>query len=314
MNGCAMTRKTGEIELRHLRYFVAACEHGSFRKAAAAVGVQESSISRRIRDYEDSIGVSLFHRHNCGVSQTLAGERCLRRARKILRYIGEGDEDISSIGRSEMGRVRVGIFSSLASGFLSDLLRTYGLKHAGVEIDFIVGNPSEHVSAIRQLKLDVAFVTGTQGWAGCDTNFLWNERVFAVLPQGHALVVREELEWSDLAHETFIVSEEAPGQEIHDYLVHRLADLGHHPDIRRQGVGRDNLFPLVALGKGLTLTSEATTAAMFPGIIYRPIAGEVLPFSAVWSPKNDNPALRRLLSLAKSLSKSNGPGLSVSAP
>jgi len=42
--------------------------------------------------------------------------------------------------------------------------------------------------------------------------------------------------------------------------------------------------------------------AALPGITYRPIAGEMLPFSAVWSPANDNPSFRRLLSMAKAAS------------
>lgn len=78
--------------------------------------------------------------------------------------------------------------------------------------------------------------------------------------------------WHELANGLFIVSEVAPGQEIRDYLVQRLADLGHHPEIQPQYVGRDNLLPLIAVGRGLTLTSEATTAVRFPGVCYRPIA------------------------------------------
>ncbi|MFX7992956.1 hypothetical protein ABTK58_20845, partial [Acinetobacter baumannii] len=53
-----------------------------------------------------------------------------------------------------------------------------------------------------------------------------------------------------------------------------------------------------------TVMSEAGTAAQFPGTAYRQLAGEVLPFCAVWSPRNDNPAWRRLLSLARSMSRS----------
>ncbi|MEM7670953.1 MAG: LysR family transcriptional regulator, partial [Pseudomonadota bacterium] len=56
------------------------------------------------------------------------------------------------------------------------------------------------------------------------------------------------------------------------------------------------------LGRGLTLTSQATTVSTIPGVIYRPIDGEILSFSAVWSPRNDNPALRRLLSMARQMS------------
>ncbi|WP_243395852.1 LysR substrate-binding domain-containing protein [Sphingomonas oleivorans] len=86
------------------------------------------------------------------------------------------------------------MFSSLASGFLSDLLRSYDQRHAGVRIELIDGHPSEHVAAIRQFQLDIAFVTGTHEWPECDVAHLWYERVFAVLPERHKLTEKEELE------------------------------------------------------------------------------------------------------------------------
>jgi hypothetical protein len=63
----------------------------------------------------------------------------------------------------------------------------------------------------------------------------------------------------------------------------------------------------VSLGRGLTLVSEAATAVSFPGVIYRPLLGEELSFSAVWSPRNENPAFRRMLSLARKMSKAQPP-------
>lgn len=294
------------IELRQIRYFLAAAEHSSFRKAASALGIQESAISRRIRDLEDHLGASLFQRHNGGVFLTLAGQRFVRHARKALRQLEQGAKDVATIGRSEDGRIKIGIFSSLASGFLWDLLRAYDKGHAQVRIELIDGNPADHVSAIRQLRLDVAFITGTSPWSDCEIEQLWSERVFVVLPSDHPLCWKGEFDWHDLVGERFIVSDGAPGPEIHDYLVQRLADLGRHPEIHTHSVGRDNLLSLVAIGRGLTVMSEAGTAAQFPGIVYRRLANEVLPFCAVWSPRNDNPACRRLLSLARSMSRSAG--------
>ncbi|WP_293335527.1 LysR family transcriptional regulator [Parvibaculum sp.] len=289
------------IKLQHLRYFVAAAEHGSFRKAGRALDIEESAISRRIRDMEDELGASLFQRHAGGVRLTLAGQRFLKPARTALRHIDAGASEVAAVGRSEEGHVRVGVFSSLASGFLFDLLRRFGKLHPNVRVDPIEGNPAEHVAAVRTLNLDVAFITGTKTWDGCETEHLWYERVFVVLPDDHPLANKVELGWPDLVSERFIVSDVAPGQEIHDYLVAHLADLGSHPEIHPQQVGRDNILSLVAVGRGLTLTSEATTVAQFPGIAYRQLAGEVLPFSMVWSARNDNPACRRLLSLARTL-------------
>lgn len=289
------------IELRHIRYFVVTAEHGSFRRAAGVLCVDHSAVSRRIRDLEDHLGASLLNRHSGGVCLTLAGERFLGRARRALKSINDGATDVGAIGRSEDGRIRIGIFSSLASGYLTELIRAYSERHAGVRIEFIDGDPAEHIAAVRQVRIDIAFVTGVAERSGCETAHLWSERVFAVLPHDHPMALKDGLEWRDLSHERFIVSDIAPGPEIQNYLVQRLADLGHHPDIELQAVGRDNLLPLVALGRGLTLTSEATTGAQFPGVIYRPIVGESLPFSAVWSPGNDNPSMRRLLSMARAM-------------
>ncbi|OYY87926.1 MAG: LysR family transcriptional regulator [Rhizobiales bacterium 24-66-13] len=299
-----LAKRHEAIEIRHLSYFVAAAEQGSFRKAGVALEVQESAISRCVRDLEDHVGASLFHRRSCGVTLTYAGQRFLPQARRILRDIGHSVEDVARIGRVENGRLKIGIFSSLSSGFLADLLHAYDSAHAKVEIEFIEGNPDEHIAAVRQFQIDVAFLTGTRVWPGCETDQLWFERVFVVLPEGHGLSERTVLSWSDLSMEQFIVSDVAPGPEIHDYLVKRLADLGHHPYIQPQSVGRDNLLSLVAVGRGLTVVSEAMVAARLPGITYRPITDEILPFSAIWSAKNDNPAFRRLLSMARKMSRS----------
>lgn len=290
------------IELRHLRHFVAAAEHGSFRKAGAALGLSQSAISRCIAELEDQIGASLFHRHTWGVSQTFAGQRFLSTARKTIRMVGEGAQGVSAAGRGETGCVRIGIYSSIASGYLTDLLQSYGERHQKVRIELIYGSADEHVAAIRQLRLDVAFLARTRDWTDCERAPLWYERVFLALPDSHRLADHDALTWCELTGETFMVSEAPPGEEVHAHLMRELTGFGGRPDIHVQGVGLDNLLPLVALGRGLTLVCEGMTVARFPGVTYRPILDEILPFSAVWSAKNDNPAFRRLLSLAKVMS------------
>ncbi|WP_227287676.1 LysR family transcriptional regulator [Boseongicola sp. H5] len=294
------------IELRHLKYVVAASKYGSFRRAALSLGVEQSAISRRIRDLEDGLGVSLFNRHSSGVVLTHAGEQFVRHAVQALNEVSYAATDLGPIGRGEKGAVRIGIFSSLASGFLAQLLRTYSDRFGNVRIDIIEGAPSDHIVAVRRNKLDVAFVTGSPSLADCDAVEFWTEGVFVVLPDGHALADRTTIQWDDLRKETFILSEGDPGPEIHDFLIKHLADLGVHPAIERHRVGRDNLMQIVSFGRGITLTSESTVATQFPGVVYRRLESETLPFCAVWSPNNDNPAWRRMLSLARLTACQNG--------
>lgn len=295
-----------KFELRHLRYVIATAEFGGIRRAARCLDVQPSTISRRIRDLEDEIGAALFIRDQRGASLTYAGERFLQRARNAINQVSYAAQDAGIIGRGQEGVIRIGLISSLASGFLAELVKAFKAEHAGVRLEYIDGGSADHIPAVQQHRLDVAFLTGTASADGCDLAHLWNERVYVVMSDKHELAGKEDIAWSDLHGRLFIVSEARPGPEIYDYLVKHLSDLGHSPSVERQAVYRDTLMQIVASGHSLTLTSEATIAAQFPGVAYRPLAGEILPFCGVWSPKNDNPAFRRLLSLAKVISKRRG--------
>lgn len=291
------------VELRHVRYVIEAAERGSFRAAARALGIQQSAISRRIRDLEDELGVSLFIRERAGVCLTDAGKRFVARARRAMAHLRIATDDAGCCGRGEVGVVRIGITSSLAGGFLADLLRIHAKRNPGVRADVVEGGRFAHISGIQRLQLDIAFLSGAPSAEGCDNIDLWSERVFVVVPTSDKLAASDEVQWSDLRGRRFVVSEDDPGPEIGDYIVKHLATLGDIPHIERLAVGRDNLMHLVALGQGLTLTSEAATAGRSPGIAFVPLRSEILQFSAVWLRRNDNPALRRLLSLARTMGR-----------
>lgn len=286
--------------LKQIKYMITAANHGSFRAAALALRVQESAISRHIRDLEQTLGVQLFVRSSRGIRLTSAGQAFVARAQYALLQLDLAKDAANQRAEVSTGELRIGIFSSLASGFLPELFRQYRERHGGVAMHIVEGKPGDLIAAIRTHDLDIAFLTGTEQWTGCESRQYWVERVMAVLPETHPSADRKTIELRALANERFLVSEAAPGEEIHDYLVQRLAGLGRHPDIRRQAVGRDNLLHMVALGMGLTLTSEATTPMKPSGVVFVPVANETLPFSAIWSRDNDNPALLRLIELAES--------------
>lgn len=291
------------FELRHLWSFVAAAELGSFRKAADGLQVRESAVSRRIRDLEDQIGASLFIRHTGGVTLSLAGQRFLARARLALSQLDEGAREVGAIGRSEIGHLRVGLFSSIASGFVSRLFAVYDDKHPNVEVEFSEGSAAYHLLSLNKFQLDLAFTIGNLLQHPYDAHELWREQVFAAVWDGHPLGTKSELSWSDLAHEDFLVRPGGPGDEVREYLGLRLNQIGCRPRFRLQNIGRYSLLGLVASRHGVAPMLASETAISIPGVIYRPIAGEILPFFAIASPKNDNPAARTLLSLARTMSR-----------
>lgn len=291
------------VDLLSLWHAVAAADQLSFHRAAAVIGVRQSAVSRRIRALEDRLGVSLFERNVSGVYPTLAGFEFIHQARSILSDVDYAVKVARAAGRGATGHLRVGFFASLATGFLRDLLTEFRQTHRNVDIDMRHGGLGDHIRQIRDRSMDIAFCTGHPDVPDCDVELLWNERVFCILPDSHQLAARRSIDWSDLRDELFIVSREEPGPEIHEYLIRRLATLGFHPNVKRMSVCRESLIHLVAMGFGITLTSESTVSTPFRRVVFRPFEGtsDILPCVAIWSPQNDNPALRRLISLGRSL-------------
>jgi DNA-binding transcriptional LysR family regulator len=116
---------TSAIDLRHLRYAVAAADHGSFRRAAEAMRLQQSKLSRCIRQLEYSIGLIIFDRSSGGVQATIAGREFLRTARSILGQIEALVKNTQSTGSGKSGKLSVGFYTSLSAGNLRATLVDY---------------------------------------------------------------------------------------------------------------------------------------------------------------------------------------------
>jgi DNA-binding transcriptional LysR family regulator len=267
--------------------------------------VQESTLSRHVRELEEQLGVSLFERDGTGVRVTNAGIDFFQSIEGPVHQIQDAASSASAAGRGAIGRLNVGILSSMATGFLRELIQIYRARHPNVTVRILEGASADNITAVRNRRLDIAFIVDTTEAKGCDKVTLWTERIFAVLPQQHALSRKSVIDWTDLQSEQIIVRQSERDPVLCERLTRCLSGGGQIPVVQKLNVGRENLMNLVAIGGGIGLTSEATTATPFPKVAFRPIAGDdaLLQFSAAWLPHHDNPALRQFLSLARRMAK-----------
>lgn len=147
--------------------------------------------------------------------------------------------------------------------------------------------------------MDVAILIDSPSAPGCVVEPLWVEPIFVAVSAKSALAAIAELQWHHIASQSFIVSMVGPGSDIQDIVMQHLAELGHRPAVELRPVQRGGLLGLVSLGVGITLVGKAEAAVTYPGVVFRPLEREMLPYCAVWAENNDNPALRRFLSLAR---------------
>lgn len=293
-------RAAPTIDLISVYQALTVTEQLSFRKAAAVLGIRQSAVSRRVRLLEDNLGVSLFERRPRGVQVTLAGSCFFERVRPALEQLDFAVTGAKAAGQGKQGRLRIGIFTPPTGGFLRSLIASFSQNYPDVTLDFSEGSRLTHFAGLRAQTLDVAFVTGASPVPDCETVELWSERIHIALPVDHPLCDRDQLDWPDIRGERFIVSRFAPGPEVRDYVVRRVASFSSYPTIEQVAVSPATIIHLVGMGFGLGVVAASWTALGIPGVAFRPLIdpADILPFSAVWSPGNDNPALRRFLSVA----------------
>ncbi len=251
----------------------------SFRRAAEALGVRPSVISRRIRTFEDRIGVSLFQRQNHGFEPTLAGRRILSRGRIILADVESLIQTATLRGSGTEGQLCIGVVASFAGGTALELLRVFLADYPHVELHVVEGSPSDHLSRTRALQMDAILNIGSAPIPGFDVQWLLSEPSHFALPRSHAAASLESVQWEQLADERFIVSKMDPGPVIQDFVVQHLAKLGRRPMIEPRCVSREGLFALVGFGVGISLVGSAEAEVVYPQVVFRPLAHEMLPFS-----------------------------------
>ena len=291
------------FEFRDVDVVLAVAEAGSLRAAARMLDLEPSAVSRRLRAFEDRLGTSLFERSRSGVRLTNAGHFFRDEARSAIARLDDAVRSAGEAGRGTAGALSVGLIGSLSSRFLSQLLQRFRAAHSRIVLTMSEGNQRDHLAAIADRSIDVAFVLGVPQSVPCDAERLWTESIVAALSSNDARAAQVRLPVQALAADHFIVSAEPPGPDVHDYIIRALSTPSRRLSISRHRVGREALMMLVGLGFGTSLACGSEMRISYPNVTFVPLDGQEVSFSAVWSPQNDNPALRRFLSWARRLSR-----------
>ncbi|KEQ52084.1 LysR-family transcriptional regulator [Sphingobium chlorophenolicum] len=298
------------LDLRYLRYALAASQHRSFRRAAAFLNVAQSTLTRRILLLEHRVGFRIFDRSPCGVRLTRAGQLFLEEASTGMQQLGQAVELAASVHKGERGELQAGVLVPLAAGRLHVALKEFHRRHPEIRVSLHEGSSDQNLARLTTGELDVSFLPGKPRLSGHASALLWTESIYVAFPSDHRLAECDEAHWHDLKDELFVVSQQGVGPEIRDYLIRKLSSPGFSPQIDVHDVSRESLMNIVAMGYGITLASGSNLGSP-PGIVFRPIGGdpEQLALTAVWMSRNSNPALQRLLFLVKEVASGRLPQL-----
>lgn len=287
--------------IEHYRYVATSARTGSFRQAAELCDVGQSNITRAIQRLEASLGVRLFDRFRTGVRLTPAGRQFLLQAGPPIEELERIRLNSRAMRRGGCGLMRLGILTSLSGGLLRHILGDFIKKHPAIGLNIRDGGRKDHLAAVSSRSLDAAVISEFEGDQRVISRQLWKERVYVAMGENHILAGLNRLDWPDLRSERFLVTHGHPGPDVREFIARRASESGIAPEIEVQPAVQETLMNLVALGLGITVVSAAWAAVRVPGLVLRPLSApeDLIPFSLTWSPKNENPALKRFVELAE---------------
>jgi DNA-binding transcriptional LysR family regulator len=147
------------LGLRELQAVLAVAELGTFRRAATALGYNQSTLSHQVSALEAALGQSLFHRPGGRAHVRLppAGEAVCRRARRALREVEAVAADAEQAAHGESVRVWIGVTQTAAADIMPAALRAFRRDHLGVEVVLVASeDPEDSRDALLRGDLDLA--------------------------------------------------------------------------------------------------------------------------------------------------------------
>lgn len=240
------------MELRHIRYFLAVAEEGSFTKASQKLNIAQPPLSRQIRDLEQELDTQLFERKARGLALTESGERFLLYASRIRQLADQSFEDIKEMNEGLTGTLYLATIEGHAPSLFADWIAEFKKRYPLVEYELWNGNSDDVVKRIQSGLSDIAVITSPYDEEGLDGKVIYKEPWVAMIPSTHPLAAekKDSIELEMLApYELIIPSRQSRKQEIENWFT----PTGKEPKIFCRIAHMLNAYELTAKGVGIAI-------------------------------------------------------------
>jgi LysR family hca operon transcriptional activator len=288
----------GGMELRHLRYFVAVAEAGSFTQAATQrLHTAQPSLSRQIRDLETELGARLIVRGPREMELTPAGRVFLDHARVILLQVEAARAAARRAAQPAKTPFVVGFLTGYEMEWLPTIMQALGDELRAIELTMHSASSPELTQGLLSGKIDVAFLRPDPAAHGLTFKVLTNETLFALLPASHRLASRKSIRIDDIAGEPFINFSRAYAPALRQVIDAWLADAGLHPVAVHEAETLPMVISLALSSGGVSLLPGYMQVLLPPAVVSRRLHGRAptIALAVGYGASNMSPVLQRVL-------------------
>lgn len=210
------------IELQHLRHLVALAEHGSFMRAAAALGMSQPALSHSIKKLERQLGTVLFTRNSSGAVPTDSGLLQLERARDLLRLADDFIRNSNGQAALQTGHLAVGAGPYPAESVVGKAAARFVEQFPQVSVQIRVNTWGALLQQLRSRELDFIVLETSQLQRERDIEvppFTYSQTVYFVARSEHPLASRPAVQVGDVFSWPIVAPTRIPPQVLDQLLA-----------------------------------------------------------------------------------------------
>lgn len=289
------------MELRQLRYFITVAESLHFSRAAEALNLSQPALSKQIQALEDSLEVQLLERTKHWVRLTIAGQKFLETAHRILHEVEEGIQVTRQVADGRIGRLRIGFTEATLFSLAPDIVRIYREQYPQVELMLTSGGTEAHVEALRTYQIDIGFLYLPIREPSLSIYPLFEEVYIAALPISHKLARQKQISLQSLANEPLIFYPRSLAPDLFANFIKHCEQAGFAPNIVQEAELAQTRLGLVAAGVGISFVLSDMQNLSAKGVVYRPFVESFLKLklALAWRQSEASPVVHECLKILK---------------
>jgi DNA-binding transcriptional LysR family regulator len=261
------------MDLKQIRGFIAVAEAMHFGRAAENLHMAPTALSRLVKTLEDEIGVRLLNRTTRAVTLTRAGLGFLDDAKAILARTEDAARSAREIADGGGMTLRIGAIDAASASFLPLALRTLRETHPAVDIRLTETMTAPQLQMLRSGRLDLALIRPPQTTSEFPFEPLREERLVALLPDGHPLAASPIVRIADLADQPIVIPAKRARPYAYDLVMAYFAAEGLVPRALQETTEKPAILAMVAAGFGVALVPDWVRTLSRAGVCCRPVAG-----------------------------------------
>ena len=263
------------MELRHLRYFLAVAEELHFARAAERLHIEQSPLSRAIRELEEELGAQLFVRTSRSTRLTLAGKLLMENAPRVLLALDQARESVKAAANGFHGRLRVALSDGITPSRLPALLARCREEDPEIEIRLFEMPLAQQLSGLRDDLYDAGFSMADEVGDGIIIEPAWEDELMVAMPARHELLAHRRVPLDEVLQHPLVLGDPAVCEGHAKQIDRILRKQDREPLIEQYVATFDVMMTFVSAGLALGLAGAAHIASSRePGVVGRPLAGK----------------------------------------